>query len=227
MDKEDFELAEKIPYVVFAIAKTIVGARFKLAKKIGLKKPEIIEPNAAALASIYYNCNAIPKDSLSVFVDIANGVSLFTVMGKKSIMFSRPMNACADRDLLDQISRDLGVDNKKAEELKMNYFKLENVESEDQRLKNTISHFFTKLAIEVQRSIDNFTLMFKKSSISKVFICGNGAYYKGFDDYLGKTVGLTVLKFDPFECIDTSEYSAEDLGEKKSLFTVAAGLAID
>lgn len=163
-------------------------------------------------------------------MDVGNHLSFFVVMGKGGMIYSRPLSHCADEDLNRQLERDLGLPAEKAIEGKQQYMK-EGTFSEDfaldGRLKNTISHFYSRMAIEIQRSVDGFALLFEHRPIDHIYLCGGGAYYRGLIDYLTSTLGIPVSLFDPFQKIDTESFPGDALASRKALFAVACGLAVD
>jgi type IV pilus assembly protein PilM len=228
ISQEDLEATGKIPLLVFAIKTEAIEKRYDLFKRLGLKTPRIIEPNAGALQSIFAHSLDPERAGPQVIINLGRLYSGFLVIGRKGIVFSRPLNGCGEDHLRNQIARDLGIQSEEAERLKKTHFAAAGGSSEsDLLLKNTISQFYSKLAVEVQRSIDGYNLVFGKQKIETIHLCGRGAYYADFIDYLDKTIGIGVKMFDPFKNIDVGDFSPGPLDEKRALFAVACGLAVD
>ncbi|MFH1654315.1 MAG: pilus assembly protein PilM [Pseudomonadota bacterium] len=233
INTEDLKLSDKIPLIVFAIKRDAIKACVDFTKEIGLAYPKIIEPNASAIASIFDNCSGVSREDYNIIIDIGSFHALFVVMGKRGFLFSRPLAGSADSNLIAQIARDIGTDSEKAGEIKDSYFgvggavKHELSEQQNSVLKNTISHFYSRFALEVQRSLDGFTQMFGKKNISEISLCGGGAYYTELKEFLNKNLNVPVEIFNPFKKINVKSSDMEMLKNSKALFAVACGLAVD
>ncbi|MBI4209807.1 MAG: pilus assembly protein PilM [Deltaproteobacteria bacterium] len=230
IDSQDVRIAGKVSLMVFAIRRSAAKNRIRRVRESGLPSPQVVEPDVGALASIFDFCRGAQRDRYEVLMDVGNHLSFFVVMGKGGMIYSRPLSHCADEDLNRQLERDLGLPAEKAIEGKQQYMK-EGTFSEDfaldGRLKNTISHFYSRMAIEIQRSVDGFALLFEHRPIDHIYLCGGGAYYRGLIDYLTSTLGIPVSLFDPFQKIDTESFPGDALASRKALFAVACGLAVD
>ena len=229
IEKEDLRLDNKIPVVVFALKKDAIAKQMKMLTQLGINSAKIVEPDAGALSVVFDYILGKPREDINVLIDLGYSMSLFTVMGKGSMLFSRPLNGCADVDFMDQVSRDLGFSEEKKKEFSSQYFREKECAGKEceEKLNNTKSHFFSKLAIEIQRSMDGYMLMFEQKKIAKIYLSGGGAYYEGLNEYLGKTLGVEVQLFDPFQKFNLGEIDKNELDRQKSIYTVACGLAID
>ncbi|MBI2091580.1 MAG: pilus assembly protein PilM [Deltaproteobacteria bacterium] len=228
IDPTDLSLENKIPMLVFAIKADTVSGRRSFAKRIGFKIPSIIEPNAGALACLFDALKGKERDSSKAVVDLGRVFSPFIVIGKKGLVFSRPMNGCSEINFIGQLARDLGIGSKEAEDLKQKFFGGGKISGEiETRLKNSVTQFYSKMAVEIQRSIDGYNLVFGRQKVDEIFLCGNGAYSKGLIGYLNQTLGVKTGILDPFEFADTREFSPGPFDGKRALFAVACGLAVD
>lgn len=241
VDREDFELEKKIPLIVFAIKKSVVENVYKIAKGLGLPRPQVIEPDAGALSSIFGHLEGEKRENYNIIIDMGSFAVQLAVMGRGGLLFSRPLMGLAGGNFVDQISRDLGVSIKDAEAAKLAFLgnertlektgtRVELKEETMTKLKNTYSHFCSKMALEIQRSIDGFFLLFERHKIANIYICGGGAYYPEMTSYLSKTLGINVATLDPFKKMDLSEYSVAQIEKLKAagaLYAVACGLAVD
>lgn len=228
IDESDLKLSGKLPLIVFALKTSSIEQRERFIREVGIRSPKVIEPNASALASIFEHSYGPNRDKPVAIIDIGRLFSVFTVIGRKGLVFSRPLTACTVNNLTEQIVRDLGINTEQAKELRRKYFQHDMIdESFKTRLENTISQYFSRVAIEVQRSLDGFSLVFGKQKIIDVYLCGGGSLYSGLPEYLKQTVGGDFTVFDPFVKIDTNQFSPGPFDTKKTLFAVAAGLAVD
>lgn len=232
---EDLLIDKKMPVVVFAVGKSAIESVYKNAKELGLPAPQIIEPDAGALAVLFNSISPADRASYEVIIDLGSKVSLFTVMGRQGILYSRSLVGSSDSHLVDQIARDMGVKIADAEAYKNLFFGETGEDSKpekdaDVRLKNTVSHFYSRVALEIQRSMDGFSLLFEAHKIGKMHLCGGGAYYGGLVECLKQTLGIEIKITDPFVNMDLAEYSGPQIGSIKkrgAIFAVACGLALE
>ncbi len=59
------------------------------------------------------------------------------------------------------------------------------------------SDFYTQVAVEVQKSMDAFTLMFKKERVDHLFLTGGGAVLPDLEKSLTKTLATPTTILDP------------------------------
>lgn len=189
---DDLVVEGRIPVIAFAISKKAVEERMEFVKKIGLPKPSIVEPNAAAIAALFF-FNAGYGSGDIVLVDIGHSIARFLVMGKKGLLFSRPMECSAGEV---PTGKDL-------------------------------TSFFSKMAVEIQRSIDGYSLIFQGRQIKQMFLCGGGSRFQGIADYMSETLGVKTAIFDAFKFIDTGRYGPGQLDKVRMLVGVSCGLAVD
>ncbi|MFH1356645.1 MAG: pilus assembly protein PilM [bacterium] len=228
--KEDIDTHDKLSLVLYAIKNTDIQKQYDLVEKLGLSRPSVIEPNASALANAVLLSNKITNADHFILVDIGFAVTLFTVITKHGLLFSRPIPSSGDKTLTEQIARDLNTTPSNALKIKEAYLSEGNFFLEPAKqniLKNTVNHFYSRLAVEIQRSLDGYMLVFAKRKVSALHLCGGGAYYYNLTEYLTQTLGLTTSQFNPFKNIDLGLMPSEQVNKKACIFAVACGLAQD
>ncbi|MFH1874376.1 MAG: pilus assembly protein PilM [Pseudomonadota bacterium] len=229
IDEKDLKLRNRVPLIVYAIRNQAVLDRVEYLKEIGLPEPKIVEPDAAALAMIFEFCKGKGRDTNAVLINLGYNLSHFLMMGKAGLLFVRPLSGVSDNLLVSQIARDLGLGPADAQEAKINYFNDPQSIADDiaPRLKNTIAHFYSNMAIEIQRSIDGYSLIFGRHNIEEVNLTGGGAAYSELAQYLEKNLALKVDLLNPFEKIDVSGVQGECVEKNREIFAIACGLAVD
>lgn len=223
IDPLNISVDKKIPLIMFAVKFDAVKKIYDMLEEMGVPRPKVIEPNASALSNIFDYDKGEIRDSFSVMINFGRLLSLFTVMGKKGLIYSRPLAGCAENDLIEQISRDAAMSRETVEQV------LKGVEKGevDPKVQGTVERFFSRFAIEVQRSIDGYLVTFNRAAISDIYVCGRGVYYAGVLKNLTHTLNIPVSLFDPFERIDVSRFSDRKFDETRALFAIACGLAVD
>lgn len=83
-------------------------------------------------------------------------------------------------------------------------------------------NFPKTLAIELQKSIDTFSVNFKMAVIKTLYLSGGGALIPGIADYLKTNLGIETKTLNPFQSLTGTERFAE---AKPELFAQAIGLA--
>lgn len=118
------------------------------------------------------------------------------------------------------IMRELSVPEAEAKELKEKL--VHNGGSAlEERLQSVLSLFYSRIAIEVQRSLDGFALLFQqKGRIETIFLCGGGARFPSLAEFLTKNVGIRVDFSDPFQGWNVPA------GKEHCLYFGAIGLAL-
>lgn len=84
--------------------------------------------------------------------------------------------------------------------------------------------FLGQLAVEMQRSIDAFCLMYGVDKVDKIYMAGGGSLIEGITEHLSKTLGIETVLFNPFSRINTS-LSGGNISNPQ-LYAVAVGLAV-
>ncbi len=229
IDEKDLKLRNKVPLIVYAIRNKDVLDRVEYLKEMGLREPKIVEPDAAALAMLFEFNKGKNREANNVLINLGYNLSHFIMMGKSGLLFVRPLSGINDNTLVGNLARDLGLGPAEAQKAKLNYFTDPQSISEEiaKRLKNTVAHFFSQMAIEIQRSIDGYSLIFGRHSIDELYLTGGGTAYSGLSEYLEKNLAMKVNYLNPFGKIDTSAVRSESFGENKEIFAIACGLAVD
>ena len=91
-----------------------------------------------------------------------------------------------------------------------------------EQLEKEPENFLQKVAIQVQKSVDTFQVIFKTQGVSQLLLCGGGALIPDIVDYLSTNLGIPVSKLNPFSTLNQVE-NFPDL--KPELFTQAVSLA--
>lgn len=97
---------------------------------------------------------------------------------------------------------------------------------EAENLNLIIMPFLEKFASEVQMSFDYFEAQFGKQ-IERLYISGGSAYLFSIVDFLKDNLSMDVRLWNPFEGINTSEFTSDlEIKNTPAQFAVAVGLAL-
>lgn len=220
LDQYQVGETERLALMVYAVRKEVVGALTTLMKKL-LLKPILIEPTPVALLASLDRLLSWEKGVVYVVLDLGEGRSDFFAVSEGKLFFSRPLLDVSGNSFTKMIAGEFSLDPAEAHSLKESLFHSEqrNAVIEDERLQTVLPAFYSRVAVETQRSLDAFSITYHREKVERIFLCGGGAALPGLEDYLGKNVGLKVVRFDPLEGLWGE-------GEDHHLYSVATGLAL-
>lgn len=225
-DKEE----NKVSLIAFGVAEEIITEYMIKFKLLGLK-PVSIEPvSSALLASL--KMNGVLDDGLHhVAISFGRAITNFVVYKDNELLFSRPLAGISTDALIKKIGRDLAMSEKDSAEMVQNWMfpvVKEGVPPAEPipMFLATVRHFFSQVVIEVQRSIDAFSLLYGIDKIDKIHVCGYGVRYPMMIDHIEKTLAIPTTVFDPFEKILDKTMGAAGSPADAPLYAVAVGLAI-
>lgn len=214
------------PYLVFAIQKEKLQQHLSALKELGLLRPQIIEPQIHALSlSVAYNYERTKEDCYAL-IDFGKSLTYFAVIFSDALLFCRPLGDISGEALTLQISRDLGINKEDAAHYKVSSVKANIPQTQAATLKDTMNHFFSKVSIEVQRSMDNYFVQFPNQPITHLLLTGGGAQLSGLVKHIEETLKVPTSLLETFQKIDITRFRSEDLEEKKHYYGVATGLAL-
>ena len=119
------------------------------------------------------------------------------------------------------LSKALGVDIKKAEELK-------NIPGDKAgEVTNCTRKVFDKLVDEMRLPFSYYENQFGRG-VDEIILSGGGAFLVGMSDMFQEAFGAKPILLDPFKFLDTSSENIDKglLGKAGSSFAVAVGLAL-
>ena len=90
----------------------------------------------------------------------------------------------------------------------------------------TTRHFYSQLVIEIQRSMDAFSILYGVEKIDRIHLCGIGVGYPGIVEHVQKTLAVATAVFNPFEKIMDPTMQRVGPPANAPQFAVAVGLSI-
>lgn len=225
--------------IAYGVSQEAVNSHLELAKTLGFKIVSL-EPAATAILAAL-DANGVLNDG-KYHVCIVSGEesSYFLVLKGMMVLFSRPMTGIGMGGLVKYVMKSLNLEEKAAKEMLSSWAMTPHSEapakadetsliSDDllvKRVDSSVKIFFSKLVVEVQRSIDAFSIMYGVEGVNAVHLCSAGSFLPGLVEHLKKTLGIETSVFNPFEKLLTPEKMSEEVAKKAPLYAVATGLAI-
>jgi type IV pilus assembly protein PilM len=122
-----------------------------------------------------------------------------------------------------QLTKDLKLTFAKAEHLKRNA-----MQADDPKLVfQAMRPIFNDMVTEIQRSLNFFRTLNKKSELESMFILGNTAKLPGLQQFLNKNLGIDVEILDKFPMLEGSEVTGSQAFKENSVaFGVVYGMCL-
>lgn len=220
----------KVAVVAYGVAKGVVDDYSNKFRSMRLKLVSLEPVASALLASLHVN-SLLDDEGYHVCILFEEEVSYFSICRKDLLLFSRPLAGISHEAFVKSINRDLNVDDASArkmiEEWMSNGSEGAPPAGDLQgKFQATTKHFFSKLVIEIQRSIDAFCIQCGVEKIDKIHVCGYGAIYPDLTVHMRTTLGIPTEIFDPLSKLIDKNRVGADLQKTAPFYAVAAGLAM-
>ncbi|MDO8461588.1 MAG: pilus assembly protein PilM [Deltaproteobacteria bacterium] len=87
-------------------------------------------------------------------------------------------------------------------------------------------NLFGQLAVEIQRAVDAFCILFHIDKVERIVLAGGGTLFPEIATYLSKNMGIETTIFDPFKKIQVPLGLEPALKDQRPLYAIATGLAL-
>ncbi len=219
--------------LLVAVPKEITGKKVEIAEKAGLE-PLIMDVEPLALLNCLITlADDSQKGNGSIgILNIGSNITNLGIISKDNIPTIRNINFGGDK-FSNFIARELKLSLKDAENLKKEpeKLKLKGVDIPRMFEKQTIS-----LINEIRSSIEYTHKRKGKQAedknkadvgcIKKIFLTGGGSLLAGIDVFLSENLGMEVVKWNPFDKLQTSGLIDNSLEDNGYLFPIAIGLGM-
>lgn len=216
---EEYQSGEtsRIVLTAYIVRKEAVQRSANFLRRLSLI-PELIEPTPVALLAAFDRLAPWGKGAVYGLLDLGESQSSFYAVSEGKIYLARPLVEVSGEFFNRMISQELSLEDDRARALKESFY-LHGGEVAEEASKTLLQLFYSKIAMEAQRSVDAFAIQYRREKIDRIFLTGGGAALPGLSDYLTKNLGIRAVSWDPLEGM------ASD-GTDHHLFAVATGLAL-
>jgi cell division ATPase FtsA len=159
----------------------------------------------------------------TVILDLGAGTTKMAIVDYGIIRLSHTISK-GSQDVTLTISRALGVDFAKAEEIKRKVGLVERLAG-GQDIAATVSNIVEYIFLEANKAITVFQEK-QRRAISKIVLIGGGALLKGLLPLAGRSFEVPVVLGQPFAKVEAPAFLADILNEAGSNFAIATGLAL-
>lgn len=214
--------SKRLSLIAYAIKKKSIRRLLDILRKLALN-PVVVEPTSVSLLATFDALHEWKQGEFCGLVNLGEEQSFFTVVGDQKLYFSRPLVGVSNLKLKGMLERELGLKNGLADTLKEALLRKTPLEGDlagvKERAEALLTNFHTQIAIEVQRSIDAFCIMFRSERVHQIFLCGGGASLSGLQESLTGALAIPTAILDP-----TIKFKIASQ-EPPYLYDVALGLA--
>lgn len=211
------------PYLVFGLEADKIAERQSEVRKLGVGRIDILEPHIHALANSVQHSLKPENNQRVAVVDFGKSLPVFLVVSSEGLLFARNLNGVSGEALTMQICRTLQISFDEAEKIKMGSGQNERNEKIPQE---TTRQFLSRVAIEIQNSLDSFMLQSQQFPVSQILVTGKGARFHYLREHLHDTLKIPTHFLNPFQNLDTSRFGAPEMEEIALNYGVALGLAL-
>lgn len=211
------ETTGKISVLLIAAPKRVIEKYIGIARDAGLK-PVALETESLALARSL--CRE--GDPTTIIVSLGAASTEVVIVFGGNVVFTRSI-ATGGMTLTRVIMGEFNLPQKQAEEYKQTYGILQDKLSG--KVANVLKPVLEILAAELIKAIEYTHTHIAESTVSRVVICGGGAFLPGLSEFLAQRTSLEVSLGDPW-----ADFSKEGLITKLtgqgSVYAVTTGLAL-
>jgi len=216
LDKNGSSLNDgKMEIILAAVRKEAGQKLLDLLDKVGLT-PVVVDVNSIAVINAFTQAAVNGDGETVAVVHIGAGNSDISILQNGAPVFTRYIDI-GGNELTSAISKGLGIEMTRAEELKI---------SGDTIVSPFAEAVFAAMARDIRSSFDYYEGI-SGLDVSRLYLSGGGSLYEEGPGFLSSSLGIETDFWDPFSRVDTSGFKSDQ--KFKSLgriFDVAIGLAL-
>lgn len=209
---------ETVEVLVVAIHKTTLEDYKVIASKMGFSMSDTFEIETfSAIRSVFGH-----DLSATAIIDVGGSSTRVVVVDYGIARMAHTINK-GSQDITIALSKSLGIEFAKAEEIKRKVGAVGRVEGGD--LLNIINPTLDYILFEASRIILGYQKKYSRS-VGKVVLIGGGALLRGLPEIAAKSLEIEVKLGEPFKKLEAPAFLDPVLNEAGPSFAVAAGVAL-
>jgi type IV pilus assembly protein PilM len=215
--------AETMDILLVAAKHDYIIRYFEAIEIAGLKCA-LIDVNGFALANCFeVNYGVRPNETLAL-INIGSGITNLVVIENGSVVFCRDIPIGGNVYNME-ISRELGVSQQEAEELKISFA---SSQSNPEELGQVIKSTNDMICEEIKDSFNFYEQSESGASVSSIFLSGGSVKIPDLIDSVAQVTGLSCQVMNPLQNItyDKSKFSGDFLSEIIPFLPCVLGLGM-
>ena len=213
--------------LIIAMPKKIVNSYVSCFNKAGLI-PVILEVESQAIT------RALIKNETSrapiALIDIGKTSTVFIVFSGHSIRFTCSI-PISSQQLTEAIAKELGINEKKAEALKVKYSVKIPEDNRSKKISGVVSPILDDLITQIKKYLNFYQdhasheHLPSQEAIEKILLCGGASNLKGLPEFLSLKLGIKVELGDFWKNLSPQK-TTSDVKKDSLSFVSALGLAL-
>ncbi|MEA1929884.1 MAG: type IV pilus assembly protein PilM [Patescibacteria group bacterium] len=210
--------AGKLEVLIVAIHNSTINQYQSLAKTMSLQTAFLeIETFSAMRSSLS------GEMATTAILDLGAGTTKMVIVDHGIVKLSHTIGK-GSQDISMAISRSLGLDFGKAEEVKRQVGLVERLE-DGRNISTSVNSTLEYIFTDVNKVITDFQTRERKV-VNKIVLLGGGSLLKGLVDVAGRSFSAPVVLGQPFAKVEAPAFLEPILDEVGPTFAVALGLAL-
>lgn len=207
----------KMDVLLIAAPKRVIGKYINVVKDANLK-PQALETESSALTRAL----TVNQETSAIIVSLGAFSTELVIAKGGNVLFTRSI-ATGGMNLSRAIISEFNLPQKQAEEYKQTYGILEDKLSG--KVAAVLKPILDIVITEILKAIEYSKSHVSSSAVSRLIICGGGAFLPGLSEFLVERTSLEVSLGDPW--VDfVKEGLIVSIAEQGSIYSVATGLAL-
>ncbi len=203
--------------LVVAIHNSIINQYQDLSQTLAVQ-PAFFEIETFSAIRSVYSGDMAP----TVILDMGAGSTKMAIVDYGIVRLSHTIPK-GSQDISIALSRALGVDFAKAEEIKRKVGLVERYDGKE--VTPTVSNIVEYIFSEVNKVLSSYQTK-QRRSVNKIILIGGGSLLRGLLDVASKSFEVPVLLGKPFEKVEAPAFLQNILAEAGPGFAVSIGLAL-
>ena len=187
-------------------------------------KCKLIDMGSFALTEAvkFIEPKAVKENDNILILDIGKSGTVFIVMHKGNLIFSRYMMIGSDFYTVNLI-KEMGVEYEEAESLKISWCAKDETPPEVSRVMEESSRYFCD---EIFVGSEYFKNQFPEEEISQVYVTGGGGNIASLVEAVENKFDIPTRLLDPFEVLKTSDLIEESVDHIKNFSATSLGMCL-
>lgn len=216
---------QKQRVTAFAMEKKHLEEWKKFIDISGISHPDAAEPDIQSLANIIlYNYDLKETDRYAI-LDIGKTQSQMAIVSQNGIEFYRPYSGIGGDQLIMNLTHETGNTPQEAELKLLQIANNEHCEQQE-LITDIVSRYCAQFCVQTQYAFENYMTLQKDKPITNIVLSGGGSQLHGLKEQVQETLHFPTDLIDPFSRLDLGRFKKNDFENSKTLYAVAAGLAL-
>ena len=176
-------------------------------------------------AEVFALCRSLAKNKKKIIavIDLGARSTTCNILENGTLKLSHSFNISGN-ELTEILSRSLGVDYEKAEDLKKN-LGLVGQEGDGQSIRETLLPLIDSVSTEIKKIFQNYSQRESKE-IEEIILAGGATLLPGLKEYFSEELNKKVELANPFSQIEFPPLLEEILKQMGPSYAIAVGLAM-